>query len=72
MPSWKDLKRFCDKDGWENYKTTDHYYYRKRDENGNVRRVKVSMGSKEIHKHMWQAILKNQLCVSQEYFNKNS
>ena len=20
MPSWRDLKRFCDKDGWELYK----------------------------------------------------
>ena len=34
MPRWKELKRFCDKDGWELYKNTDHYYYRKIDENG--------------------------------------
>ncbi|HNR05102.1 MAG TPA: type II toxin-antitoxin system HicA family toxin, partial [Bacillota bacterium] len=31
MPSWKELKRFCENDGWELYKTTDHYFYRKID-----------------------------------------
>ncbi len=29
MPKWKELKRFCDRDGWELYKDTDHYFYRK-------------------------------------------
>lgn len=24
MPRWKDLKRFCENDGWELYKSTDH------------------------------------------------
>lgn len=23
MPRWKELKRFCDRDGWECYKDTD-------------------------------------------------
>ena len=27
MPRWKELKRFCDRDGWELYKDTDHYFY---------------------------------------------
>ena len=36
MPRWKELKRFCDRDGWELYKDTDHYFYRKIDENGNI------------------------------------
>jgi predicted RNA binding protein YcfA (HicA-like mRNA interferase family) len=71
MPTWKELKRFCERDGWERYKvTSDHFFYRKRDENGNVRRVKVSMGTGEIHGHLWQEILKKQLCVSREYFNR--
>jgi len=60
MPKWKELKRFCDSDGWELYKQTDHSYYRKRDKNGNVRQTKVSQGSGEIHPHMWQTILKKQ------------
>ena len=36
MPRWKELKRFCERDGWELYKDTDHYFYRKIDENGNI------------------------------------
>ena len=36
MPRWKELKRFCDRDGWELYKNTDHYFYRKIDEDGNT------------------------------------
>ncbi len=69
MPSWRELKRFCDHDGWELYKDTDHYYYRKVDDNGNIRKTKVSRGSSEIHGHLWQQILKKQLQVTQEYFN---
>jgi hypothetical protein len=69
MPKWKDLKRFCEADGWELYKDTDHYFYRKRDNNGNVRLTKVSKGSGEIHANLWQIILKKQLQVSKEYFN---
>ncbi|MDP4153322.1 MAG: type II toxin-antitoxin system HicA family toxin [Bacillota bacterium] len=69
MPSWKELKRFCDKDGWELYKETDHYFYRKTDANGEIRLTKVSKGSGEIYGHMWQEILKKQLKVSLEYFN---
>jgi hypothetical protein len=70
MPSWKEIKRFCDNDGWENYKkATDHYFCRKLDENGNLKRTKVSMGSGEVYGHLWKEILNKQLCVSQEYFN---
>lgn len=71
MPRWKELKRFCEKDGWELYKDSDHYYYRKRDEDGQIRQTKVSKGNGEICTAMWQRILKNQLKVTQEYFNKN-
>jgi hypothetical protein len=52
MPRWKELKRFCERDGWELYKDTDHYFYRKIDENGNIRMTKVSKGSGEIHRAM--------------------
>ena len=69
MPRWKELKRFCDRDGWELYKDTDHYFYRKTDSDGKIRLTKVSKGSGEIHTKMWQEILKKQLQVSQEYFN---
>ncbi len=69
MPRWKELKRFCEREGWELYKETDHYFYRKTDHEGNVLRTKVSKGSGEIHGRLWQEILKKQLHVTQEYFN---
>lgn len=69
MPRWRELKRFCDRDGWELYKNTDHYFYRKTDQAGNIKLTKVSKNSGEIHPHMWKEILKKQLQVSQEYFN---
>lgn len=70
MPSWRELKRFCENDGWELYKKTDHYFYRKTDENGNIRRTKVSNGTGEIYGNLWKEILKKQLCVTQEEFNE--
>ena len=69
MPRWKDLKRFCEHDGWELYKNTDHYFYRKIDENGNLRCTKVSRGSGEIKGFLWKEILSKQLSVTEEYFN---
>ncbi|MBQ3653783.1 MAG: hypothetical protein II954_05145 [Synergistaceae bacterium] len=69
MPTWRELKRFCDNDGWECYKITDHYFYRKRLPNGDVLRTKVSMGSGEIKSGLWQGIRSRQLQVTQEYFN---
>lgn len=72
MPKWRDLKRFCEKDGWELYKDTDHYYYRKTDGDGSIRRTKVSKGSGEIRYYLWQEILRKQLQVTQEYFNSKT
>ena len=69
MPGWKDLKRFCESDGWELYKQTDHYFFRKRNDDGNLRHTKVSMGSGEINHILWKEILKKQLQVTGEYFN---
>ena len=69
MPKWRELKRFCDNDGWELYKDTDHYYYRKCMEDGTVLYTKVSKGSGEIHQKMWLRIRNQQLKVTQEYIN---
>ena len=69
MPSWKELKRFCESDGWELYKNTGDYYFRKEDDDGNIRRVKVSRGTGEIYGNLWHEILKKQLKISKEYFN---
>ena len=70
MPTWKELKRFCERDGWVLYKDTDHYFYRKIDLDGNIKRTKVSKNPGEIKKHLWQEILKKQLLISMEYFNQ--
>lgn len=69
MPRWKELKRFCDNDGWELYKETDYYYYRKKLDDGSTLYTKVSKGSGEIHSNMWRVILHKQLKVTKEYFN---
>lgn len=69
MPRWKELKRFCERDGWEFYKNIDHYFYRKVMDNGDIKRVKISRGSHEIPKRLWNETLKRQLKVSKEYFN---
>ena len=37
---------------------------------GTIKRTKVSRGSGEIHPHMWREILRKQLQVTEEYFNK--
>jgi hypothetical protein len=69
VPTWKELKRFCDNDGWKLYKDTDHFFYRKIDEEGNIKRTKVSKGTGNIYGNLWNEILKKQLQVSKEYFN---
>jgi len=63
------IKTFCEADGWELYKQTDHYFFRKRDDNGGIRFTKVSMSSSEISAFLWKEILKKQLQVTNEYFN---
>ena len=61
MPRWKELKRFCDRDGWELYKDTDHYIYRKIDDDGNIKLTKVSKDSGEIRPHMWRDMLRRNI-----------
>lgn len=70
MPSWRELKRYCESDGWELYKSTDHDYYRKIETDGTVRRTKVSRGSGEIPAQLWKRILSQQLGTTQEKFNQ--
>ncbi len=64
------MKRFCERDGWELYKTTDHWFYRKIMPDGTLKRTKVSMGTGEIKGHLWKEIIKRQLQVSEEDFYK--
>lgn len=70
MATWKELKRFCEKDNWTLYKDSDHYYYRKILDNGDILRTKVSKGTGEIGKDLFKKILKHQLRITKEEFNK--
>jgi len=69
VPSWKDLKRFCERDNWELYKDTDHYYYRKDSTDEAPRFTKISKGTGEIKGKLWHTILRKQLKVTKEYFD---
>ena len=70
MAKWSELRRYCEKNGWVLFKNTDHYYFRKVLQDGTVLRTKVSRGSGEIPKRLWREILKKQLRITQEEFNK--
>jgi hypothetical protein len=69
MPNPREHKRFCDNDGWKMYRKTDHYYYRKVLENGEVLKTKISMNAKEYSPTLFAEILKRQLKCTTEYFN---
>ena len=70
MPKWSELKRFCERDGWELYTKTDHFYYRKLMPDGTLKLTKVSNSTGDIPKPLWKLIRTKQLQVTQEYFNK--
>jgi len=71
LPKFGDLKRYCERSGWELFKTTDHYWHRKILDDGSILVTKVSMSpGKEIPRRMWNYILKRQLLVTQEEFNR--
>ena len=71
MPSFRDIERFCRRDGWEEYKKKGHHiYFMKVMEDGTVKRTKVSRGTGELHGHLWKEILKKQLQVTEEEFNR--
>lgn len=71
MPKWKDLRRYCESTGWELIRNTDHYYYSKYSPTKGTLVIKISKGSGEIGPHLWKHILKHELGITQEEFNKN-
>jgi len=72
LPKFRDLLNYCRNAGWEEYKTGgDHYYFRFITADGTILRTKVSRSlGKEIPKHLFEEILKKQLHVTKEEFNK--
>jgi len=69
QPTHRDLRKFCDNDGWDPKKRGDHWRYTKRLPDGRPLRTKVSFGSGEIgDPGLFAAILREQLLVSEAEF----
>jgi hypothetical protein len=70
VPDKKDLRRFCEIDGWEETEATspDHHRYRKRLPDGSVLRTKVSLGRGPIVRNpgLWTNIWRHQLGLESE------
>ena len=70
IPDKKDLRRFCELDGWEVTEATnpDHDRYRKRLGNGSVLRTKVSHGRGPIVRNpgLWTNVWRRQLALESE------
>lgn len=71
MPSWKDLRRHLKKNGYTllRHGSRDDWY-EKTMPDGTNRRVRVSKSSGEIGKGLFENILKKQLGITKEEFNK--
>jgi hypothetical protein len=71
-PKYRDLKKYCDKNGWVVIRNTDHWYYEKVLTDGTVLKTKISHAlQKEIPKKLWKRILKYQLKISEKDFWNN-
>lgn len=71
-PKFRDLKKYCEKNGWVIIRNTDHWYYEKVLADGTLLQTKVSHAvHKEIPSNLWKLILKKQLKISEEEFWKN-
>lgn len=71
-PKFRDLKRYCEKNGWVLIRDTDHWYYEKVLANGNVLQTKVSHALlREIPSNIWNLILRKQLKITEAEFWSN-
>lgn len=71
-PTFRDLKRYVERDRWTRVRSTDHWYYEKVLPDGRVLRTKVSRAlHREIPRHLWERILKHQLQTTEDEFRKS-
>lgn len=69
QPRFSELRKFCENDGWDPKKKTDHWRYTKSLPDGRTLRTKVSFGSGEVgDPGLFAAILRDQLEVSEDEF----
>lgn len=70
IPEKRELRRFCELDGWEKTeaKSPDHHRYRKMLDNGDILRTKVSMGRGPVcdDAALWGRIWRHQLALETE------
>jgi hypothetical protein len=70
VPDKKDLRRFCELDGWEQTEASrpDHDRYRKTLENGDILRTRVSHGRGPAcdDPALWNRIWRHQLALASE------
>ena len=67
-PQKRELRRFCEIDGWDQIKQTDHYRYTKRLPDGDLLRTKVSLGAGPAcnDPNLWAHIWRTQLRLESE------
>ena len=71
-PKFRDLKKYCDKNGWVMIRNTDHWYYEKVLIDGTLLQTRISHAvHKEIPSNLWKLILKNQLKTTENEFWNN-
>lgn len=70
IPDKKDVRRFCELDGWEETEATspDHHRYRKRLDDGTILRTKVSFGRGPVCRApaLWTKVWRHQLGLNSE------
>ena len=71
-PKFRDLKKYCDKNGWVMIRNTVHWYYEKVLIDGTLLQTRISHAvHKEIPSNLWKLILKNQLKTTENEFWNN-
>ena len=61
MPTWREIERFCRRDGWEIVKKKKkHNHYKKVMPDGHIKHTWVSRGTGKIKHHQWKEILNHQ------------
>lgn len=68
-PTWRELERFCEADGWTEIRTTGHRFFRKTLATGEVLETHSSLaGGGTMSQGRFAAILRVQLRVTREQF----
>jgi hypothetical protein len=68
-PSWDEIEKFCQIDGWETIRSTDYTFFRKVLSTGEVLETHTSFsGGKSMSQNVFRVILRTQLKVSRPQF----